>query len=165
MGLADIAAGVEVTTEQCDQGVATVDRTGECLTDRLEPVAEELPCAPADAATLVERYASGGSVGAAGRAAGLTPMTAAKTLHLLGEAVWPLGDLARDIVTDWLAGDLSRTEAIDLARASENEFSLAVYIETHDPLPAARDAVEDALAVDDRGDPLTDARSETTDLL
>jgi hypothetical protein len=51
-----------------------------------------------------------------------------------------------------------------LARASEREFALAVYVETHDPLPAARDAVADALAVTD-DDPLADARSETTDLL
>jgi hypothetical protein len=164
MGLDDIAAGLEVTTEQRDRGIATVDTTEDSLADRLGTVAEDLPCAADTAATIVERYAGGGSVGAAGRAAGVAPMTAAKTLHLLGESVWPLGPLARDIVRDWLAGDLTRTEALELARASEREFALAVYVETHDPLPAARDAVADALAVTD-DDPLADARSETTDLL
>jgi hypothetical protein len=165
MGLDDIAAGLEVTTEQRDRGVPTVDRTDESLAERLVPVDDELPCDGSTAATIVERYAGGGSVGAAGRAAGVPPMTAAKTLHLLGESVWPLGEIARDVVRDWLAGDLSRTEALDLARASEREFALAVYVETHDPLPAARDAVADALAVDRDVDPLADTHSETTDLL
>jgi hypothetical protein len=165
MGLAEIAAGLEVTTEQRDRGVATVDGTDEPLADRLAPVAADLPCDGEAAATIVERYAGGGSVGAAGRAAGVPPMTAAKTLHLLGESVWPLGDLARDVVRDWLAGELSRADALELARASEREFALAVYVETHDPLPEARAAVADALAVDQDGDPLADTRSEPTDLL
>jgi hypothetical protein len=164
MGLDDIAAGLEVTTAQRDSGVATVDTTADSLADRLEGFGA-LPCDGETAATVVERYAGGGSVGDAGRAAGVAPMTAAKTLHLLGESVWPLGSVARDIVRDWLAGDLSRTEALDLTRASEREFALAVYIETHDPLPAARDAVADALAVERNDDPLADTHSTTTDFL
>jgi hypothetical protein len=165
MGLSDIAAGLEVTTEQRDRGVATLDRTGEPLAERLAAVDDNLPCDGSTAAAVVERYASGGSVGEAARTAGTAPMTAAKTLHLLGETVWPLGELARDIVRDWLAGELSRADAIDLARASETEFALAVYVETHDPLPEARAAVEDALAVDRSTDPLAEARTASTDLL
>jgi hypothetical protein len=165
MGLGDIAAGVEVTTEQCDRGVATVDRTGEPLADRLDAVADDLPCDGETAAAVVERYAGGGSVGTAARAAGVAPMTAAKTLHLLGESVSPLGPTGRDVVRDWLSGDLSRSDAVELARVSETEFALAAYVETHDPLPEARAAVEDALAVDRSADPLAETRSETTDLL
>ncbi|MFC7132323.1 MULTISPECIES: hypothetical protein [Salinibaculum] len=37
-------------------------------------------------------------------------------------------------VRDWLAGDLSRTIVMDLARASEREFTLVIYVETHYPL-------------------------------
>ncbi|MEF8786231.1 MAG: hypothetical protein V5A45_09895 [Haloarculaceae archaeon] len=165
MGLSDIAAGVEVTTEQRDRGVATVDRTEQSLAERLTAVADELPCSGEAAATVVERYAGGGSVGAAARTADVAPMTAAKTLHLLGESVSPVGPTGRDVIEDYLAGELSRTDARQLSRSSETEFALAVYVATHDPLPDARAAVEDALAVDTETDPLAETRSETTDLL
>ncbi len=165
MGLSDIAAGVEVTTEQRDRGVATVDRTEQSLSERLATIAEELPCTGEAAATVVERYAGGGSVGAAARTADVAPMTAAKTLHLLGESVSPVGPTGRDVIDDYLAGELSRTDARQLARVSETEFALAVYVATHDPLPDARAAVEDALAIDTETDPLAETRSETADLL
>ncbi|WP_340098582.1 hypothetical protein [Salinibaculum salinum] len=165
MGLSDIAAGVEVTTEQRDRGVATVDRTEQSLAERLDAVADELPCTGEAAATVVERYTGGGSVGAAARTAAVAPMTAAKALHLLGESVSPVGPTGRDVIDDYLAGELSRTDARQLARVSETEFALAVYVATHDPLPDARAAVEDALAVDTETDPLAETRSETTDLL
>jgi hypothetical protein len=165
MGLADIAAGVEVTTEQRDRGVATVDRTDASLAERLAAHEDALPCRAGTAATVLEEYAGGASVGAAARAAGMAPVTAAKTLHLLGESVHPLGPTGREVVRDWLAGDLPRTEAVELARATETEFALAAYVETHDPLPAARDAVEDALAVRGEADPLEEARPDAVDLL
>jgi hypothetical protein len=167
MGLGDIASGLEVTTEQRDRGVATVDRTDDSLAERLAAHAGALPCAPETAATVVEQYASGKSVGGAARAAGTVPTTAAKTLHLLGESVHPLGPTGREVVQDWLAGKLSRTEAVDLARASEAEFALAVYVETHDPLADACAAVEDTLAVRHRTreEPLEDTWSGTADLL
>jgi hypothetical protein len=165
MGLSDIAAGVEVTTEQRDPGVATVDRTEGSLAERLAAVDSELPCDAETAATVVERYAGGGSVGAAARAAGVVPMTAAKTLHLLGESVSPVGPMGREILEDYLAGDLPRTEARQLARVSETEFALAVYVATHDPLPDGRAAVEDALAVETDADPLAETMSDTVDLL
>jgi hypothetical protein len=92
-------------------------------------------------------------------------MTAAKTLHLLGESVSPVGPTGRDVIEDYLAGELSRTDARPLSRTSETEFALAVYVETHDPLPDARAAVEDALAVETETDPLAETRSETVDLL
>jgi hypothetical protein len=165
MGLSDIAAGVEVTTEQRDRGVATVDRTEGSLADRLAAVAEELPCDGTTAATVVERYASGGSVGAAARSAGIAPMTAAKTLHLLGESVSPVGPMGREIIEDYLAGDLSRTEARQLARVSETAFSLAVYVATHDPLADGRAAGDHAPAVGTAADPLAETMSDTVDLL
>lgn len=145
MGLADIAAGLEVTTEQRDRGVATVDRTEAPLATRLAPFEAQLPCSAESAATLVEAYAGGDSVGTAGRAADLPPIRAAKTLHLLGEAVSPLGPEGRRIVRDWVAGELPRSDAITLARATPAEFALAAYVETHDPIPGARAAVEGVL--------------------
>jgi hypothetical protein len=146
MTLDDLASGLTVTHEQRERGVATVDRTARSLADRLAPHDDALPCDGATAATIVERYAAGGSVGTAGRTAGVPPMTAAKTLHLLGESVSPLGPTGRDVVRDWIAGELSRAEAETLARASPAEFALAAYVETHDPLPAARAAVEGDLS-------------------
>jgi 4'-phosphopantetheinyl transferase EntD len=164
MSLSDIAAGVEVTTHQRDRGVAAVDETDAPLSERLDPVADELPCSAATAATVVEAYAAGKSVGDAGRVAGVAPVTAAKTLHLAGEQVSPLGPQGREIVTDWLAGELTRSDAIALAGVTEREFALAVYIETHEPLPAARDAVEGALTTEER-DPLGETMSDIGELL
>jgi hypothetical protein len=146
MGLSDIAAGVEVVDEQRDRGVAAVDRTEEDLAERLGSYADDLPCSPAEAATLVEAYAGGSSVGDAARAAGLSPTDGAKALHLFGESVSPVGPMGREVVGDWLDGQLGRSEAIRLAGASEREFALAAYVETHDPIEGAREAVEGALA-------------------
>ncbi|WP_254279524.1 hypothetical protein [Haloarcula marina] len=164
MGLSDIAAGIEVTAEQCDRGVATVDGTDEALADRLEPFADDLPCSAAEAATVVEAYAAGSAVDACGHAASVPPVTAAKALHLLGEQVSPVGPRGRDIVADWLAGDLARRTAMELVGVGEQTFALAAYVESHDPLPAARDAIDGALAPSDT-DPLAEARSDVPDLL
>ena len=146
MGLSDIATGIEVTDEQDDRGVATVDDTDATLAERLEQFADSLPCSPSEAATVLERYSDGGSVGAAGRAAGVAPTTAAKTLHLLGESVSPLGPMGREIVEDYIEGRLSRSEAIELTRVGENSFALAVWIETHDSLDGASEAIQGLLA-------------------
>lgn len=163
MGLSDIAAGLEVTDEQRDRGVATVDDTDASLAERLADHDEALPCPPEAAATVVEVYAEGRSVGTAASVADVPAVTAAKTLHLLGEQVCPLGPTGREIVRDWIAGDLSRTEALELTGATEREFALAAYVVTHDPIPGARDAVASTLAPD-RGDPLGDAMSGVSDL-
>jgi hypothetical protein len=166
MGLSDIAAGVTVTEQQQEQGVATVDDTDTTLAERLAEFEASLPCGPDAAATILERYVAGGSVGAAGRAAGVPPVTAAKTLHLLGETVSPAGPTARTVVRDWIAGDLSRTDALTLSRLGETEFALAVYVETHDPLEAACTAVEGLLAArDERDQPLAETMSDATELL
>ena len=151
MGLSDIAAGIEVVDEQRDSGVATVDRTADPLAERLAPYAEELPCSASDAATLVEAYAAGKSVGASARIAGIAPTDGAKALHLFGESVSPVGPMGREIVGDWLAGELSRTEAVELAGVSDQEFALAAYVETHDPIPGAMEAVEGALSLNGDG--------------
>jgi hypothetical protein len=149
MALSDIAAGIEVTTEQRDRGVASVDRTDESLADRLAGAAEDLPCDAETAATLVETYAAGESVGDAGRAADVAPITAAKTLHHVGEHVSPLSPTARDVVGDWLDGTVSRSEAIALTGASEREFALGVYVETHEPSADAQAATEGYLTSED----------------
>jgi hypothetical protein len=165
MGLSDIAEGLEVTTEQRDPGVASSDRTGASLAERLEPFVEELPCSSAAAAALVDAYAEGASVARAAAVAELPETTAAKTLYLLGEPVDPLTPTARQVVDDWLAGELSRTEARTLANVGESEFTLGVYVATHEPIAAAEAIVADVLAVESLSDPLTDARSGVDDWL
>jgi len=167
MGLSDIAAGIEVTERQNDRGVATVDETDATVSERLAPFAEELPCSADTAATILERYTEGASVGAAARAAGVAPVRAAKTLYLLGESVSPLSPTGEEIVRDWLDGHLSRTEALELTRLGPEEFALAVYVETHEPIEAACAAVEGLLAAShaDERQPLDDAVGDATDLM
>ena len=149
MALSDIAAGIETTTKQRARGVPTVDGTENDLEDRLAAHADRLPCEPSAAAAVLEAYAAGTSVGAAARRAGVAPMTAAKTLHRCGEqGVSPLGPTARRIVRDWLAGELSRADAVSLTGAGEAEFALAAYVESHDPVPALVEAGEAALTPD-----------------
>ena len=146
MALSDIAAGIEVTTEQHDRGIPTVDGTESDLEDRLASRAELLPCSPAAAATVLEAYAGGTSIGTVARHADVAPMTAAKTLHRCGEpGISPLGPTARRVVRDWLAGEISRADAVTLTGADETEFALAAYIESHDPVPDLVEAAEAAL--------------------
>ena len=164
MSLDDIAAGVKVTAEQRERGVAVHDEVDAPLAERLAPFAEEFPCTPAAAATVVDAYAGGASVGEAARAANVASVTAAKTLHRLGEDVSPLAPTGREVVRDWLNARLSRADAKELTDTDDDEFALAVYVETHDPIASAKEALADALAVD-RDDPLADARSDLGDLL
>ena len=166
MALSDIAAGLEVTVEQRERGVATVDDTSQDLPTRLAQFDADLPCDPTAAAALVESYTRGRSVGDSGRLAGLSPVAAAKTLHLLGvDGVCPLSSQGRLILRDWLAGELSRTEARLLTGSCETEFALATFVETHEPLAGAREAVDGQLLPGDDGDPLVDARSDGDDWL
>ena len=164
MGLADIAAGIEVTDSQRERGVAAVDDTDGSLAERLAPFADQLPCDPEAAATVVDAYASGRAVDDCGHVADVPPVTAAKALHLLGEQVSPVGPTGRDVVRDWLDGRLSRSDAIALAGVGERTFALAAYVESTDPLPEARDAVEGAIETED-ADPLGEARSDVGELL
>lgn len=171
MGLSEIAAGIEVTETQDERGVATVDDTEQSLEERLDPFVAELPCDRTAAVAIVDAYAGGASVGDAGTAAGVAPMTAAKTLHLLGvEGVSPLAPTAREIVRDWLTGDLARSTAHELTGASETEFLLAAYVESHDSIEGAREAVEPELGLDgvatvDKRDLLGETMSGVDDLL
>lgn len=166
MGLSDIADGIEVTDRQDDRGVVTVDTTEASLAERLDPFAEELPCSAEAAATVLEQYSRGKSIGDAGRAAGIAPVTAAKALHLLGESVSPLSPMGADIVQDWIDGRISRTEALELTQIGEEEFGLAVYVETHEPIEEACAAIEGVLAAQhSKGRPLSETMSDTTDLL
>ncbi|WP_224270378.1 hypothetical protein [Haloprofundus salinisoli] len=141
MGLADIAAGIEVTAEQETRGVPTVDDTGVALRERFDAHAEALPCEADAAATVFDAYAGGASVGESAREAGVAPMTAAKALHRCGvTGVTPLGPTAREILRDWLDGELPRTEARTLTGVSKTEFALAAYVETHEPIEELTDA-------------------------
>jgi hypothetical protein len=166
MGLSDIAEGLEVTDQQDERGVATVDTTEASLSERLDPFAEALPCSAVEAATVLEQYSRGKSVGDAGLSAGLAPITAAKTLHLLGESVSPLSPMGSDIVQDWIDGRLSRTEALELTQVGEEEFGLAVYVETHEPIEGACAAIEGVLAArrTDERRPLAETMSDATEL-
>lgn len=170
MGLADIAEGVSVTEQQRERGVATVDRTAPTLNAALARYEDDLPCSATLAARLVESYAAGASVGAAATAAGLPAVTTAKTLHLLGfEGLSPLSPLGRDILRDWLAGEIGRTDALELSGASESAFSLAAFVETHDPLPDAAERLSTALqetenATIDKRDAMADTMSGVADL-
>lgn len=150
MALSDIAAGVEVTDEQRNRGVATVDDTDAELDERLARHESDLPCDAAAAATVVETHTAGRSVGQSARSAGVTPVTAAKVLHLLGVAgVCPLGPTGREIVQDWLVGGISRSDALALSGASETEFAIAAFVESHDPIDDAAAAVEGVLTPDE----------------
>jgi hypothetical protein len=172
MGLSEIAAGVEVTTEQRDHGVATVDDTSVDLGERLRAHADELPCTPEAATTVVERHAAGDSVGDAAVAAAVAPVTAAKVLHRCGvDGVTPLAPTARRVLRDWLSGEIARTDALELTGSTEAEFALAAYVETHDPVSdladaARRDATaglaDDALV--EKRETLGETMSPATDL-
>jgi hypothetical protein len=143
MGLSDIAAGIEVHERQRERGVPTVDATEDGLVARLEDHADALPCTPEAAASVLEAYAAGTSVGDCAREAGVAPMTAAKLLHRCGvSGLSPLAPTARRVVRDWLDGELPRSEAVELAGADEAAFALTAYVETHDAIPGLADAVE-----------------------
>lgn len=145
MTLSEIAAGIEVTAEQRDRGAAVVDDTGVDLVDRLASHADALPCTAAAAATLVEAYTAGGSVGEAADEAAVAPMTAAKALHRCGIAgLCPLAPTRRGIVREWLDGRQTRSDAVVLSGGDEAAFALTTYIETHDPVPEIAEAVSAA---------------------
>ncbi|MEF8779162.1 MAG: hypothetical protein V5A46_00615 [Haloferacaceae archaeon] len=169
MTLSEIAAGLEVTARQRDRGVATVDGTGTSLRERIEPHADDLPCTASAAATVLEAYEGGKSIGESAREAGVAPMTAARALHRCGvPGVCPLTPTNRRIVRDWLAGELSRSEALSLVGSGEPEFALATYVETHDPVPALVDAVtaadRDRDAAVEKRDALAETMSDVTEL-
>ena len=160
MSLSDIAAGIEVVEKQHDQGVATIDDTGADLRTVLAEYEEALPCSPGEAATILKTYAAGGAIGTAGHEAGVAPVTAAKTLHLLGvDGLSPLSPMARRVVEDWLVGDIDRTTARELTDAPETEFALTAFVVTHDPIEGA-DAVCERVFADD-----SDAAVEKRDRL
>ncbi|WP_336035989.1 hypothetical protein [Halobacterium yunchengense] len=147
MGLADIAEGVTVTTEQRERGVASVDRTGGSLADQLAALEGDLPVPSSEAAALAEAYAGGASVGDAADEVGVPATTAAKALHRLGfEGLSPFSPLQRDVLADWLAAELSRADALELTGASDREFALAAFVATHDPVEGAAEAVDGALS-------------------
>lgn len=169
MALADIADGVRSVEKQQRRDVAVVDAVGGSLADRLERCASDLPCSPRDAASLARRFASGTSVERSAEAVGITRTVAAKTLHLLGfSGVVRLDRDDRTVVRRWIDGEIERTAARRRTGLDEATFALAVYVETHEPLAAARAALDPALAtraVDptDQQRALRDTMSDPTD--
>lgn len=159
MPLSDIADGLEVVSEQRERGVASVDDTDRALAERLADHEASLPCDGTAAAAIVETYTAGDLEAAAG-AGGVAPVTAAKTLHLLGvDGISPLSPGEREPVREWLAGDRSRTAARTAVGLDEPSFALAAFVETRDPIHAAQEAVDGALA------PSADAAVEKRDRL
>lgn len=165
MGLSEIAAGIEVTAEQREHGVAAADGTETPLTERLVRFDERLPCSPEAAATLYEVYVEGASIGRAAAVARVPETTAAKALYRLGEPIDPLTPTASRVLDDWLAGECSRTEAKTLSGLGETEFALGAYIATHDPIDGAETALAETASVPSDEDPLSDARSDLDDLI
>ncbi len=164
MTLSEIAAGLEVTTEQHDRGIATGDETGAELDERLAAFESQLPCSAAEAAELIEAYTEGAAIGRAAAVASVPKTTAAKALYLLGEPIDPLTPTAKRVLEDWLAGELSRTEAKTLAGVGDDEFALGTYVATHDSIEGAESIVAGAVSISDE-DPLFDARSDLGDLI
>jgi len=170
MSLSDIAEGLEVHDRQRERGVPTVDATGGDLVARLDAHADALPCTPEAAASVLEAYAAGTSVGDCAREAGIAPMQAAKLLHRCGvTGLVPLAPTARDVVRDWLDGELPRSEAVELVGADEADFALATYVETHDAVPELADAVAGVLepessAMVEKRDALAETMSSVGDL-
>jgi len=147
MSLSDIAAGIEVTARQEACGVASVDDTGGDLASRLAPHADALACTPEAAAVVLEHHVRGERVGASAREAGVAAMTAAKVLHRCGvQGVSPFAPTARRVVRDWLSGDISRADALELTGGDEAAFALASYVESHEPVPELTDIARGALA-------------------
>lgn len=151
VSLEEIAAGIEVVEHQRDREVATTDRTSASLVAQLETAAQALPCTPEAAATILETHAAGTSIGESARTAGVVPITAAKVLHRCGaDGVTPLSPEKREILRDWLTGELSRSAATALTDVSEAEFALATYVETHEPHDRLSTVATDALACEKR---------------
>ena len=162
MPLSDIAEGLEITTRQRNRGVATVDDTDATLSERLSAYESDLPCDPVAAATVIETHTAGNSVGDSAQAAGVEPVIAAKALHLLGvSGINPLGPMSREIVRDWLAGGIARSEAVALTGGNETEFALAAFIETHDPIDGATAAIEGAFEGGERSTQKRDLLADT----
>jgi hypothetical protein len=145
MGLSEIAAGLVTVERQHERGVAVVDRTDRSIAHAIEPFVDAVPCEQSAAVRLVTAYMAGQSVQQAAKAAGIAPITAVKTLHLLGfEGLNPLSPLGREILHDWLQAEISRADALALTDVSETEFAIAAYIETHSPFEGAAERIRDA---------------------
>lgn len=160
MSLEDIAeAAGTTTTRQCVRGVATVDGRDGSTADRLAQFSGQLPCDPAAAAAVLQTHGRGTPIDESASVANLAPVTAAKTLHRLGvEGVCPLSPTAREIVRDWIDGELPRSDALALTGASETAFALATYIETHEPIEGAQEVIEYTAGL--RGDAMVAKRDE-----
>lgn len=163
MALEDIAASVgTTTTQQQECGVAAVDQTGRSLAERLVGFADELPCDPGAAATILRTHRRGTPIGESARVANVAPVTAAKALHRLGvEGVCPLAPTAREIIRDWLHGDITRADAVALTGGSDAEFALASYVETHEPIDDVQTLTSESRAMS--GDAMVEKRDQLKD--
>lgn len=170
MGLSDIAEGLEVVAEQRERGVAAVDDTDRDLVERLAALEGDLPCNADAAASVVEVFTAGGTLASAAEAGAVAPVTAARTLHLLGvDGVSPLAPDEREPVRTWLAGECSRIEARESVDLDERTFALAAFVEAREPLPGAQEAIRGALspgaaATVEKRDALAETMSDAEEL-
>jgi hypothetical protein len=147
------------------------DDTEASLAERLAAHEADMPCTVEAAAAVLDAHSAGTSVGESAREAGVAPMTAAKGLYRGGVAgVCPLRPTVRDIVADWVAGDIARSAAQELTDASEADFALTACVETHEPIPALSSVADDALgpsgnATVAKRDELVETMSSVDDLL
>lgn len=142
MGLAEIAEGMQFTTQQQNRDVHPIDDTTTDLTARLQDYAESLPCSPDTAALVVREYTREMAVAPAAEAADLSLVTAIKLLHRCGvPGLSPLSESDRERLVEWLDGVRPRSDIVNHAEVTERELALATYLETHQVIPELKSAL------------------------
>lgn len=170
MSLADIAEGVRSVETQHTRDVAIVDAVNESLADRLEGFASDLPCSPTQADRLARQFGAGESIESCAETVGVTRTNAARTLHLLGFAgVITVDPVDREIIKQWINGEIDRITANRRTDLDKSRFALAVYVETHEPLTETRAAIEPTVSLSeniqtDRRRALDETMADSTDL-
>lgn len=134
MALSDIAAELEFTIKQEEQGVPTSTNQIQSLREQLRCCEDDLPCDVKAAEILLEQYRQGVSISDAAIAADLPETIATITLFLLGQSVEPLSSNTNKIIKDWVDGSISTREAERAVGENEIEFAIAAFIATHEPL-------------------------------
>lgn len=155
---------------QHTRDVAVVDAANESLADRLEDCASDLPCSPTAASHLARQFRAGESIEACAETVGVTRTNAARTLHLLGFAgVITVDPVDREIIKQWINGEIDRTTATRRTDLERSRFALAVYVETHEPLTEDQAAIEPTISLSeniqsDRRRVLNETMADPTDL-
>lgn len=142
MGLAEIAEGMEFTTQQQDRDVHPIDDTTTDLSARLQDHREALPCSPDTATAVIEEYTREMAVAPAAEAADISSMTAIKLLYRCGvTGLSPLSESDQQVLTEWLCGVRPRSDILNHAGIDEQDLALATYLETHQVIPELKAAL------------------------